>query len=518
MSWEKAVPHIFEHAASTPDKAAIIVAETGEQISYRELERQSNQIAHLLRGFDLTKGDKVAFILPNKPVFFSLAWAAQRSGLDYVCISAKLTLDEIEYILEDSGARLLVADYEFSQTMAELNHKHMFRLSVGGEISGFEALEAAIAEQPDCPIADQSLGSAMLYSSGTTGRPKGVVKVLTKISAIDDPTPLMQVAQAYFGLSPDTIYLCPAPLYHSAPLNWTMAVQQMGGTVVLMRKFDPLLALESIGRYRCSAAQFVPTHFIRMLKLPEDVRRSADLSSLRTAIHAAAPCPVPVKEAMINWWGTIIDEYYAGTEGNGVTAIKAKEWLTKKGSVGQIVAGTAIHICSEGGDVLPVRTEGIVYFEGPSSFSYHNDPDKTAESRSPEGWTTLGDLGWLDDDGYLYLTDRKSFMIISGGVNIYPQEIENHLIMHPAVHDVAVVGGPDPEMGEEVIAAIELAPGIQGNDQLREQLTAFAREKLSGIKIPRRIDFVEALPRHETGKLYKRLLRDAYWSKANENA
>lgn len=284
-----------------------------------------------------------------------------------------------------------------------------------------------------------------------------------------------------------------------------------------MRKFDPAVALESIQRYRCSAAQFVPTHFIRMRKLPQAVRSSFDVSSLRTAIHAAAPCPVPVKEAMINWWGPIIDEYYAGTEGNGVTAIKSAEWLQRKGSVGRIIAGTAIHICDEGGTPLPPGTEGIVYFEGPCTFSYHNDPLKTAESRSKQGWTTLGDIGWVDEDGYLYLTDRKSFMIISGGVNIYPQEIENHLVTHALVQDAAVIGGPNADLGEEVIAVIELVPGVKPSDELRDDIQRYAREKLSGLKIPRRVDFVETLPRHETGKLYKRLLRDAYWAKVRQD-
>lgn len=511
------MPHIFDHAAAKPNWPAVIVAETGEQFSFAQLEAQSNQIAHLWRRHGLKGGDKVAFVLPNIPIFFALAWAAQRSGLDYVCVSPKLTKDEAAYILHDSGARLVVADAGLADTVSNLPIAGLIRQSVCGSIKGFELLEASLAAQPSYPIGDQSLGMPMLYSSGTTGRPKGVVKSAGTANLIDEPTPLMMLAQGYFGLSSETVYLCPAPLYHSAPLNWTMAVQQMGGTIVLMRKFDPAVALESIQRYRCSAAQFVPTHFIRMLKLPQAVRSSFDVSSLRTAIHAAAPCPVPVKEAMIDWWGPIIDEYYAGTEGNGVTAIKSAEWLQRKGSVGRILAGTAIHICDEGGTPLPPGTEGIVYFEGPSTFSYHNDPLKTAESRSKQGWTTLGDIGWVDEDGYLYLTDRKSFMIISGGVNIYPQEIENHLVTHASVQDVAVIGGPNADLGEEVIAVIELVPGVKPSDELRDDIQRYAREKLSGLKIPRRVDFVETLPRHETGKLYKRLLRDAYWAKVRQD-
>ncbi len=309
------------------------------------------------------------------------------------------------------------------------------------------------------------------------------------------------------------IYLSPAPLYHAAPLRWTMAVQQLGGTVIVMERFDAELALKYVEQYHVTHAQWVPTHFVRMLKLPTEVREGYDMSSLKAVWHAAAPCPIPVKEEIIAWWGPIVHEYYAGTEGNGFTAINSVEWLQHKGSVGKGLTAE-VKICDEDGNALPPRTEGAVYFAGGGAFEYHNDPAKTAESYNRHGWSTLGDVGWLDEEGYLYLTDRKSFMIISGGVNIYPAEIENLLITHPKVADVAVIGGPHEEMGEEVIAVIQPLDWADAGDDLAADLNAFARANLSHVKAPRRIDFMPELPRHATGKLYKRLIRDAYWGKS----
>jgi long-chain acyl-CoA synthetase len=352
----------------------------------------------------------------------------------------------------------------------------------------------------------------MLYSSGTTGRPKGVKRPVTGDTPIDAPNGLAMMGQALYGWTPDSIYLSPAPLYHAAPLGWTMGVLSLGGTVVVMERFDPEEALALVEKHKVTTAQWVPTHFVRMLKLPEDVRTKYDVSSLKQVFHAAAPCPVPVKQQMIEWWGPIISEYYAGTEGNGFTAINSEQWLAHKGSVGRSL-NAELKICDEDGNALPPRSEGTVYFAGGGQFEYHNDPKKTAESRNQHGWTTLGDVGWVDEEGYLYLTDRKSFMIISGGVNIYPQEIENLLITHPKVADVAVVGGPHEEMGEEVIAVIQPANWSEAGPDLAAELNAFARANLSHVKTPRKIDFMEELPRHATGKLYKRLIRDAYWGK-----
>jgi long-chain acyl-CoA synthetase len=320
------------------------------------------------------------------------------------------------------------------------------------------------------------------------------------------------LAQALFDFPAECVYLSPAPLYHAAPLRWTMGVHRLGGTVVVMEKFDPEAALALIEKYRVNCGQFVPTHFVRMLKLPEEVRTKYDVSSMVSAVHAAAPCPVPVKEQMIAWWGPVIYEYYAGTEGNGFCFIKADEWLGHKGSVGRAVIGE-LRICDEDGEALPPRAEGVVHFANGPPLAYHNAPEKVAENTNKHGWTTLGDVGWVDEEGYLYLTDRKSFMIISGGVNIYPQEIENLLIGHPKVADAAVVGAPDEEMGEKVVAVIQPMDWAEAGDALRDELMAYARKHLSHVKAPRVLDFMEELPRHATGKLYKRLIRDAYWGK-----
>ncbi len=504
--------HPARHAETTPDKPAIIVAETGETITYAALNARSNQAAQFYRAEGLKAGDKIAFFLENTPDYFALVWGAQRSGLLFVCISSRLTAPEADYILADSGARLLVASAALGGVAAALT-ADVKRFGHGGNIQGFEPVEAALDRQPASPVADESGGAAMLYSSGTTGRPKGVLRPPPLDPAIDAATPLVMIASLVFGLGPDTRYLSTAPLYHAAPLGWTLSIQMLGGTVVLMHHFEPEAALANIERYRCDAGQFVPTHFVRMLKLPEEARARHDVSSMKTAIHAAAPCPVPVKQAMIAWWGPVIDEYYAGTEGNGFTAIKAAEWLDHPGSVGRSVGEAKLHICDEDGDELPPRAEGMVFFEAERQFEYHQDPVKTADSRNKHGWSTLGDVGWIDEDGYLFLTDRKSFMIISGGVNIYPQEIENHLVTHPAVADVAVVGAPHDEMGEQVVAVIQPMPGVEIGAALAEELTAFCRQSLSGVKTPRRIDFVDELPRHATGKLYKRLIRDRYWGK-----
>ncbi len=504
-------PHV--HAAAKPDHAAVIVAETGAVTTFGELEAASNRVAQFLRAQGLKAGDTIALIIENTPNYFSLIWGAQRCGVRFVCASTRLTPDEINYILTDSAAKLLIVSAGLSHIAGALEIAGP-RFSLEGNIEGYQAIEPLLAAQPETRIADEIAGTPMLYSSGTTGRPKGVIRDTPEMQPIDQVTPLMMIASGFFGLGPDSIYLSTAPLYHAAPMGWTMTVHQLGGTVVLMKKFDAEAALAAIERYRCNSGQFVPTHFVRMLKLPEETRAKYDVSSMKHAIHAAAPCPVPVKQAMIEWWGPVIEEYYAGTEGNGFTAIKSEDWLKHKGSVGQAIGEATLHICDEEGNDLPPRGEGGVYFEGPRKFAYHNDPEKTAQSRNAKGWSTLGDVGYIDEEGYLYLTDRKSFMIISGGVNIYPQEIENHLVTHPKVTDVAVIGGPHEEMGEEVIAVVQPVDMTTAGDDLRAELEAYAREKLSGVKVPRRIDFRAELPRHDTGKLYKRLLRDEYWAKA----
>ncbi|MEO6216018.1 MAG: acyl-CoA synthetase [Sphingomonas sp.] len=504
--------HPSVHGAETPDKPALIVAETGETVSFAELDKRSNRAAHLFRSRGLKAGDTIALFVENIPEFFDIVWGAQRSGLFFVCISTKLTAPEVAYIARDSGAKLLVAstglDAVAAQLAGDLGDTALFAL--GGDIVGWERWEEAVGGMPETPVTDERAGVDMLYSSGTTGRPKGVRVALPEDSNIAAPTVLAALASGLYGIGPDTTYLSPAPLYHAAPLRWSMTVQRLGGTVVMMQHFDPLTALAAIERYQVTASQWVPTHFVRMLKLSEAERQRYDLSSLKVAIHAAAPCAIPVKEAMIAWWGPVLFEYYAGSEGNGLTTINSEQWLTHKGSVGKAAYGVP-HVCSEDGTELGAGEEGLVYFEGGGQFEYHNDPAKTAEAKNAKGWTTLGDIGRLDEDGYLYLTDRKSFMIISGGVNIYPQEIENRLIIHPRVADVAVIGAPDPEMGERVVAVVQPVDMAEATPDFAAELTAWCRAELSGVKTPRQIDFAEELPRHATGKLYKRLLRDQYW-------
>ena len=502
--------HPSVHAAANPDKPALIMAASGETITYAELDARSNKCAHLFRSLRLGHGDTVAFCLENRAEFFDLVWGAQRAGLIYVAISCRLTPSEMDYILTDSGAKALFSSDYLGDTLDQLTSP-VERYILGGERAGWLSYETAVADMPATPIADQRAGNDMLYSSGTTGQPKGVRLPLPDDPDIAAATALSGLAAMAFKFSGDSIYLSPAPLYHAAPLRWCVAVHRLGGTVVVMEKFDPEAALAAIEKYKINASQWVPTHFARMLKLPEDVRKRYDVSTLETAVHAAAPCAVPIKQAMIDWWGPVLREYYAGTEGQGITFISSEEWLTHKGSVGRPL-NAVMHICDDNGDDVPVGQEGTVFFESAAIFSYHNDPEKTKSATNKHGWTTLGDVGRLDGEGYLYLTDRKSFMIISGGVNIYPQEIENHLVTHPKVQDVAVIGGPHDEMGEEVIAVVQPLDMADAGDALRDELTAYCREKLSGIKLPRRIDFRAELPRHDTGKLYKRLLRDEYWA------
>jgi acyl-CoA synthetase (AMP-forming)/AMP-acid ligase II len=505
--------HPSIHARTQPDRPAIIMAASGETVSYAELDRRSNQVAQLLRARGIGIGDTVALCLENHPWFFCLTWGFQRAGVHYVAISSRLTAPEIAYILEDSGAKLLFGSGYLAAVLDEVAALRpavpQLRLDSPGAISA----EAALAAMPATPIADERAGVDMLYSSGTTGRPKGVKIALPPDPDIAQTNVLVQLTMLAYGITAEAIYLSPAPLYHAAPLRWSMTIHKIGGTVVVMERFEPEAALATIERYRITDGQFVPTHFVRMLKLPDEVRAKYDISTIKCAIHAAAPIPVPVKRAMIDWWGPVLFEYYAGTEGNGSTFITSPEWLTKPGSVGKALSGI-LHICDENGDEVPRGTEGQVFFEpsDPSQpvFEYHNDPVKTAESRNKRGWSSLGDVGYQDEDGYLFLTDRKSFMIISGGVNIYPQEIENLLVTHPKVADAAVIGAPDPDMGEKVVAVVQPLEMSQAGPELADELKEYLSKELSRVKMPRQIDFREQLPRELTGKLYKRLLRDEY--------
>jgi len=500
------------HARETPEKPAFIMASTGEVVTYRVLDERSNRCAQLLWDAGLRPGDGIALLLENHPRFFEIAWAAQRAGLYYTAVSSRLTAPEVEYIVDDCGARVFFTSHlkrDVAEALCTRLPRVRRRLMLSGAIPGYEPYEECVEVYPPRPLANELEGSDLLYSSGTTGRPKGIKPPLTGKPAGTMP-PLLRLVTRLYRAGSDTVYLSPAPLYHAAPLRFNLTVQRLGGTSIVMEHFDALEALRLIERFRVTLSQWVPTMFVRMLKLPEHERLRFDLSSHRTAVHAAAPCPVEVKQRMIEWWGPILHEYYGGTEGNGLTALDSQEWLAHRGSVGKAILGE-VHIVGEDGDDLPVGEAGLVYFAKGPGFEYHNDPEKTRSSHNEKGWSTLGDIGYLDTDGYLYLTDRKAHMIISGGVNIYPQEAENVLITHPKVADVAVIGVPNPEFGEEVKAVVQPVDMADAGPELAIELISYCRERLADLKCPRSVDFEAELPRHPTGKLYKRLLKERYW-------
>jgi long-chain acyl-CoA synthetase len=504
--------HPALHARSTPDKPALVMTAAGETVGYRQLDERSNRVAHLFRSLGLGPGDHVALLLENRPEFFDVCWGAQRSGIVFTALSTRLGVDEAAYILGNCAAKAVIASGALARLADALGARigaNVARLMVAGATPGWASLEDALRDLPTTPIDDETAGTDMLYSSGTTGRPKGIL-VPPDSPRIDASNPLIEVCRTIYRAGPDTRYLSPAPLYHAAPLRFNMTVMRLGGTCHVMEHFDPEDFLRLVERHRITHTQLVPTMFVRMLKLPEAVRRRYDLSSLECAIHAAAPCPVPVKEQIIDWWGPVVWEYYAGTEGNGMTMVNTADWLAHRGTVGRAVVGR-LRICDDDGNELPAGRQGTVYFAEGRQFSYHDDPVRTAESRNRHGWTTLGDVGWVDDDGYLYLTDRRAYMIITGGVNVYPQETENLLVTHPEVLDVAVFGVPNEEYGEEVKAVVQPRDMAQAGPALERELIEYCRERLSHVKCPKSIDFERKLPRHPTGKLYKRLLRDRYW-------
>jgi len=502
------------HAQTTPDKPALIMGGSGEVVTYRQLDERSNQLARLWRDHGLRPGDHVAIFSENQPHYLEVMWAALRSGLYVTTINSYLSAEEVAYILDDSGTRSLVtttakADVA-AAALAEATGVTL-PLIIGDARQGFEPYVDAISAMPTERLDEEPAGEMMLYSSGTTGRPKGIKRPLSGKS-VEEGMLIAGLLGGVFGANSDTVYLSPAPLYHSAPIGFNLGVQSMGGTTVIMEKFDPVEALRLIEEHRSDFSQWVPTMFVRMLKLPEEERTRFDVSSMKVAVHAAAPCPVEVKQQMMDWWGPVLWEYYAGTELNGFCLVKPEEWLERPGTVGKPLIGD-IHILDEEGNELPPGEAGTIYFGGGPPYEYHNAPEKTESSKDPKGhgWTTLGDVGYLDQDGWLFLTDRKAFMIISGGVNIYPQEVEDCLVMHPKVADVAVFGIPDDEMGEQVMAAVQPADGVEPGDELEAELRAFTREHIAGYKVPKRFEFLDELPRLPTGKLYKRKLRDQYW-------
>jgi long-chain acyl-CoA synthetase len=502
-------------AQNRPHESAIIMAQSGETITYAELDRRSNRLAHFLRASGLARLDHYAIFMENNARYIECCSAGERAGLYYSCINSYLTPDEVAYILDNSESKILItsaAKRDIALQAVGQCPRIEQCLVVDGPGDGGKVLnlDKATGRLPVTPIADESLGTAMLYSSGTTGRPKGILRPLPE-NPPGEALPVFDFAVGFWRFHGDTIHLQPAPLYHAAPLLGVALTIRTGGTAIIMEHFDPEQFLASVERYRVTHSVLVPTMFSRMLKLPDAVRRRYDVSSVETAFHGAAPCPVQVKEQMIDWWGPIIYEYYGATEGHGLTACDSGEWLAHRGTVGRVLLGE-LHVLDEAMQPLPTGVPGTLWFKTASPFEYFKDPVKTAEARSQDGtMSTVGDVGYVDKDGYVYLTDRRTFMIISGGVNIYPQECENLLITHPDVADAAVFGVPNEDLGEEVKAVVQPMPGIRPTTEFAEELIAFCRQHLAHIKCPRTIDFEEELPRLPTGKLYKRLLRDRYW-------
>jgi acyl-CoA synthetase (AMP-forming)/AMP-acid ligase II len=510
------------HVDQNADKPAVIMADTGAAMTFGELDAGANRVSQLLRAAGLQPGDHIALCLENHPRFFEILWGCEYAGLIYTAASSRLTTEELSYIVNDCGARAFITSKYKAEQAAELiaeTPNVELRLMLDGMIDGYESYEAAVDAQSADALPNRVAGTDMLYSSGTTGRPKGVMPEFVHEPLEERTTGVAAMLGVLFGLDSDSVYISPAPLYHAAPLRFCMATLSLGATLVVMPHFDAEGYLQALEQYRATHSQVVPTMFVRMLKLSDEARAKYDVSTIQCVIHAAAPCPIPVKKQMIDWWGPVLHEYYAGTEGNGFVYCNSDMWLAHEGTVGTPI-NCVVHITDEEGNEVPQGEVGAVYFEGGGTFEYHNDAEKTASSRHPLGWSTLGDVGYLDADNFLYLTDRKAFMIISGGVNIYPQEAENVLTMHPEVVDVAIFGVPNDDFGEEVKAVIQpkhMPTDAEAASKLAGELIQYCRSHLADVKCPRSIDFRPELPRHPTGKLYKRLLKDEYWQAAERS-
>ena len=499
-------------AAARPERVVLTMADTGVRYTAAEVAREVGRMAQWLARQGLQPGERFAVLLENRVEILTLVLAARQAGLYAAVLSTHLTPDEVAYIVSDSGARLVVAS---ARTLPQLGtppaDPSLPCWSVDEATARVPSLHAALAalQGPPVDFEDRPLGRDLLYSSGTTGRPKGVLKALWPASLRGQTDPEALATARLMAMDEHTVYLSPAPLYHAAPLRYTLRVLELGGQAVIMERFDAEAALALIERYRVTHSQWVPTMFGRLLKLPEHVRRRHDLSSHRVAVHAAAPCPVNVKRAMLDWWGDILLEYYAGSEGCGTTMISSQQWRSRPGSVGQATTGR-LHILDDEGRELPAGEIGQVYFSDGGQFSYLNDPQKTRQAINARGWVTYGDIGHVDAEGYLFLSDRRADLILSGGVNLYPQEIENALARHPAVQEVAVVGVPHADFGEQPLAAVVLRQGVPASPQTARAIVAHAAEVLARIKLPQRVVFVDALPRLETGKLLRRQLKERY--------
>ena len=498
------------------DRPAVVMTGSGTIVTYRDIDERSKRLAQLLRAHGLQVGDHMAILMENNPRYFEVFWAGIRAGLHLTPINWHLKAEEAGYIIQDCGAKALITSAALVNVAAQLGEALAgvgLKLAVDGPVPDFDAYEDAISTYPSEALPNEVEGAVMFYSSGTTGRPKGIKRTLTGDAFGTGGGALQMLVQHVYGITADTRYLCPAPLYHAAPLGWSTATQRLGGTIVVMERFDAEQSLVEIEKHRITHAQFVPTHFVRMLKISPEARTKYDVSSLKMAVHAAAPCPVEVKRAMLNWWGPVIYEYYAGSEGNGFCAVGPEEWLAHPGTVGKPLTAK-VHICDDDGNELPAGEAGQIWFESDVVFEYHNDPAKTAKTFNSLGWSSLGDVGYVDEEGFVFLTDRISHMIISGGVNIYPQEVENELAFHPAVSDVAVIGVPNEDLGEEVKAVVIAADPQAAGPELAAELIAFCRSKLAHFKCPASIDFVTELPRLPTGKLFKRELIARYREEA----
>lgn len=502
------VPHPEYWAARYPEKPALVMIDTGEVLTYADLARRANQSARAFAHCGIKSGDTVAILSENNLVYPELLWAGKNSGIRYVTVSSHLNASDAHFVVEDSGAQLLVVSHRLKDLACDIAGRlqDTVRLLMFGGVTGpFQSYEAVRDAQTDEPAPNRLRGSSMLYSSGTTGRPKGVKTELSEVPPEIPPHRFATMVEQY-DFDETTIFMNPGPFYHAGPQRFMMMVHRVGGTVLSTERFDALRTLEAMESFRASHGFYVPTMFARMLRIPDTVRSNFDFSSVRHAIHSAAPCPQEVKRAMIAWWGPKIDELYSGTEGFGHTFISSHEWLRRPGSVGKPSPDCEIKIVSPEGDILAPGEAGRIMMRNGLRFNYHGQAACGATSQDDSGFASLGDVGYLDDQGYLYLTDRETNMIIAGGVNIYPQEAEQVLAGHPAVEDVAVIGIPDEDLGEQVRALVVRRTNDGTPQTGEEELIEWCRARLSSFKCPRSVRFVESLPRDEMGKLAKRLL------------